>query len=355
MQNDTLLAHLADRFVTQRENLATETLTYLLSKPPVAQAFQRHLARFCHDLEPVQQFTTQQSGDVDSGIPDIAGFGSSGTPNLLVEAKFAAGLTAHQPVTYIHRLSATSSPGLLLFVVPLRRAESVWHQIQQRCTDDGVVLTIAEPSSRIGISRSVTVAVTTWSHLLDDLEAGLNPTDHRAEIAELAQLRGLCEREDQESFTPLTNDELGGRTGQRLLQLNTLLVEAVDIVKSEGLADLRGLRWSSGEGWFGRYLKLSGWIVLLHVNFRHWGRLRATPLWLSLHNHDQRSLDALAPLLLTQPPRLLTGDGTPCIPIELPAGVDRDQVLNRILSQLREIHDLLPPIPFPQASDTPAE
>lgn len=344
MADESLLAHLADRFVAQRENLATEALAYLLGKQVIATEFRRHLTRFCGDLGELTSFATQQSTDGDNGIPDIVGFGPEGPAGLLVEAKFAAALTGHQPVSYMRHLADTGRPGLLLFLVPIRRAEAVWNQVLQRCHDAEVDLDVADHARRVGLWRNVTVAVTTWSHLLDDLAAGLNVTDHRSELSEIAQLRGLCDREDQESFAPLTEAELGGTIGQRMLDLNALLNEAVEVLRSEGKADLRGLRWSSGEGWFGRYFKIRGLISLLHVSFRNWGRDRATPLWLRVYANESGVLEALGPLSARNPSRLIATSSGPQIPIGLPAGVDRDTVLGSVLDQLREIYDLLPEV-----------
>jgi hypothetical protein len=345
MPEDTLLAHLADRFVTQRENLATEALAFQLQNPAVASVFFRHARRFRSSLEEIIRYETQQATGDGNGIPDLVGIGRNGQAVLLVEAKFAAVLTPNQPVGYLRRLAQTDQPGLLLFLVPARRTIPVWAELQQRCSDAGLSLADSDGQQPSRIHGMVTVAVTTWGALLDDLEDGLNPTDHRQELADLAQLRGLCERDDREAFVPLTGQEIGGTIGQRLVDLDSILNEAAAILQAEGIADLRGLKWSAGQGWFGRYLKLGGWECLLHVNFSRWGRQRPTPLWLRVSSSDVEVVDALAPLASEQPSRFLNDDGRNQIPIRLPTDVGRDEVMDEVLQQLREVHRLLPRIP----------
>lgn len=355
VSQESLLAHLADRFVSQRENLATEALSYLLAHDSIADAFQRFLERNSPEIGTFSRFETQQAAETDSGIPDLVGITATGDAPLLVEAKFSAALTAHQPVTYVRRLEMLERPTLLLFLVPIRRAEPVWHQIVQRCVDVGIELTISDHARRVARWRNVTVALTSWSELLDELSKVLGPNEHQTELGELAQLRGLCEREDREAFRPLTDDELSGSVGQRMVELNTLLVEAVDVLTSEGRADVRNLRWSAGDGWFGKYFRLKGHQCLLHVNFQRWGRERSTPLWLRLWFSDTGPISALDSISHLGPSRLITTGGRTLLPLDLPTGVDRDAVLDRILTQLREVEILLPDATQSHSSETHTE
>ena len=170
-------------------------------------------------------------------------------------------------------------------------------------------------------------------------------------MSELQQIRGLCERQDREAFQPFSTDFLGGDVGQHVLDLDGLLIEAVDGLVADGLSSTRGLKWSAGQGWFGRYFRLGGW-VCLHVNYTRWGKERPTPMWLRIIDQDAGPdvLEALAPLALEDPPRFLNEDGLRQIPIQLPHDDSRDVVHAAIDGQLRQVHALLQScsLPLPQ-------
>jgi hypothetical protein len=57
---------------------------------------------------------------------------------LLIEAKFWAGLTENQPVTYLRSSLDSGQPGCLLFVMPAARLETVWPELVRRTRDAGL-------------------------------------------------------------------------------------------------------------------------------------------------------------------------------------------------------------------------
>lgn len=163
----------------------------------------------------------------------------------------------------------------------------MWAEPRRRCNEAGVSLTIGDQRLR-GVHGEAVVGVTPWGDLLTDIDRHLVPVeDHRRTIAEFEQLRGLCERADRDVFQPFTAEFLGGGTGRQLLDLDALINEVVASLGDWGLASTAGLRWRSGQGWYGRYLRIAGWESQLHVSFHRWGTQRGTPLWLQIA--DQRS------------------------------------------------------------------
>ena len=101
------------------------------------------------------RFRTQNWLADDQAIPDLVGNTQDGVQVLVVEAKFWAGLTANQPVTYLKRLPA-ERPGLLLFIAPEDRADNLWdallgccrkaqlHEVEERNTAAGRALRFGE-------------------------------------------------------------------------------------------------------------------------------------------------------------------------------------------------------------------
>jgi hypothetical protein len=108
MSEESVLAHLADRFSTGRENLATEALCYLLTRSRSARlAVSETLSPVGAELGPNLAYETQVATDEES-IPDLFGRGSDGEPALIIESKFWAGLTSRQPNAYLDLLGRPS-------------------------------------------------------------------------------------------------------------------------------------------------------------------------------------------------------------------------------------------------------
>lgn len=345
---DSLLAHLINRFSGHAEDLATESLAFLLERyETAASAFERFLNQISNDLPDDLRYVTQ-NWDADQARPDLVGITATGTIPLILEAKFWAGLTANQPVTYLRQLVA-GSPGLLIFVAPTQRQQFLRDTLLQRCNEAGLALSIGQESgaavARLGGQEEHVLAVTSWRDVLKALRSAMELSHDYEALADLRQLEGLCDREDEEAFLPLTSEELSGGIGRRLRQLESLIIDVAKELRATGDADLSGLTRSAGVGYFGRYLKLAGWECLLHVNFRRWGSHRATPLWLQVTDKRWPSstvlLTALNPLRHTSPSRLLVGDGQLVVPVLLPVNADRDQAQLAAVEQLTELSRLM--------------
>ena len=348
MTTDTLFAHLVACFSVHPENLATEALAYLLERgQPGWGALRRHLARTGVEL-PIDLCFRTQSVAADGGIPDLVGVRSDGECSLILEAKFWAGLTANQPVTYISRLPA-SGPSILAFVAPALRFTTLANELWRRCHDDGI-----EISSTIELDaecwyctlpEGAAFVLISWRQLLDVVVAGLR-AHGRAELASDAeQLMGLCRRMDEAAFLPLSSQDLAPDHGRRIRHFCALVNDATSELVAKGLASTKGLRASAKAGWYGRYMRLAGHGCCLSFSADRWARLAETPIWLSVMNrqwhHTEEIRQGLAPLLATRPARLIVDDGRTLLPISLPLGAEKHAVVRRIVEQVVEVHDLL--------------
>ena len=130
---------------------------------------------------------------------------------VLIEAKFAGGLTDNQPVAYLKRLQRLPDgrPAALLFVSPKRRVESLWAELCRRAATSGIAL---ESFRKAGGVWSAAIGddgprllLVSWADLLDRVEARV--ADSQAE-ADIRQLRGLADREDRDVFRPVRPEEL---------------------------------------------------------------------------------------------------------------------------------------------------
>src|SRR5579859_5516231 len=135
----SLFGHLAHRFSTHPENLATEALNYVLaSSEPAARALLSLLAEIEPGLPLDLSFETQVVGE-DDARPDLVGKHPELGSVLILEAKFWAGLTAHQPVTYLTRLPR-QHPAVLMVMAPGLRFQTLWTELADRCAAAGVAV-----------------------------------------------------------------------------------------------------------------------------------------------------------------------------------------------------------------------
>jgi hypothetical protein len=93
----SLFGHLALRFASHPENLATEALAYILAESPTGRnAFVDFLGTFVEGLPRDFTFRTQATGEGNE-IPDLVGIDDLAHEVVIAEAKFWAGLTDNQP------------------------------------------------------------------------------------------------------------------------------------------------------------------------------------------------------------------------------------------------------------------
>ena len=103
------------KLVSRSEEIVTHTLGHILSSSEVSrQALRDFLLTRDVDIGEIKRVDTQNQGKRGGGIPDLVTYDESGAERLLLEAKFWAGLTSNQPVTYLQRLPK-DKPSALLF------------------------------------------------------------------------------------------------------------------------------------------------------------------------------------------------------------------------------------------------
>lgn len=159
---------------------------------------------------------------------------------MIVEAKFWAGLTAHQPVTYLERLDSRA-PSLLLFVVPTRRQQPVWQKLVKSTAEAGFT-GLPDHRTLLWMSVESPMAVVSWDQVVSSLSHDLQSPRNDAGLADLLQLEGLCAYQDETQFISLSSEELTGSIGRRIGDLVSLVSDLGERLRSEGMASFRALR-----------------------------------------------------------------------------------------------------------------
>ena len=229
---DTLLAHLIPRVVTKREPVATQALAYVLNAAPdIAKAFVSvvHQTGFA----PFELGRIAAEERHSDGIPELTVRDTAGAVRVVVENKFWAGLTATQPVGYLDQLPS-DVPAVLLFVVPHARLYSVWAELKERCATRKINLTDGAKTDDITWSRSGNriLAITSWKHLLTQLQQAASAGGHDEIEQDIIQLRGLTDQENTAEFLPLREDEItSAPLARRLLNYANLIFDTLTVAQ----------------------------------------------------------------------------------------------------------------------------
>ena len=335
MTNDnSLLAHLSSRFTDRTEDIAVEALGYILSSSEAATTGLLSILRSGGaDVEKLPRIDTQVSGK-EGERPDLVGWDESGGERLLIEAKFWAGLTDNQPNAYLERLPPN---GILLFVAPEARVETLWPELQRLVKKAGFKWTGGANGTRSADVDGKRLMLTSWKALLDEASHHASASGDSAAVASVRQLSGLCEREDQRAFLPLKRYELGPELPRRLLGFCDVIDRAVVRARSEGLASTEGLQARGSRNGYWRWIHLGvrrkgAWAndrfaeARLSLRYGAWSQYRETPLWLQVSEKKHRK--RLGDKVLT---------GTELVPIYLRIGVEFDAVVDSVVDQLRDI------------------
>ena len=118
----SLLAYLYPRIRGSQEDVATLSLSYLLTQSDIlCSAFTKALSMHLH-LSPDTSihYNTQVIGQ-QRERPDIVGVDENGVERIICEAKFFAALTENQPNGYLRRLAGIENSGLIFLCPDSRR------------------------------------------------------------------------------------------------------------------------------------------------------------------------------------------------------------------------------------------
>ena len=181
-----------------------------------------------------------------------------------------------------------------------------------------------------------------WVRLLDRI--GVSSEDDSVK-SDIQQLRGLAQSQGDKGFLPLHSEEMSPSLARRMFWYNQLIDDAVwSKGIHDGWIDSGGTRAQSQRYGYGTFFRLTEssvefWFGVNHVR---WTESGDTPWWLNCQwwNRQGFNLDEVGWQLNVQ----LQDDW---LPIHLKTGVEYNEVLDDVVSQLKKVDELasvLPPI-----------
>lgn len=332
----TLLSFITRRYVSAREDAATDALGFVLNR---SKAATKGLSDILHEnvlCLPEIVKVKNQVADLDGGIPDLAGFDAEEgvPPPVLIEAKFLAPLTRHQPNTYWQRLPKDSPAAALVFLAPKDRLPYLLEELLPRLRDIGVETEEVKRTTDLIVSKDTTskrmLMLISWDELLGRLIQSAKKGDDEQAVFELEQIAGIASREYE--ATDLSRDTV----------LRDLIRDAIYQARQEGWVNTDGLSTGGWAEFPGRYLQLAGAYAFLGVNHEAWQQ-QGQPLWLVFNRFGgnpeittEQVRNLLADMGATG--KFFAKDDDYRVVLDLPpAGVDSRARIQSIVDQLAAI------------------
>ena len=266
----------------------------------------------------------------------MAGTDADGNEVILCEAKFYAGLTENQPLTYLKRLRSENGAGLV-FICPKDRMISLWATLVDKCKDQNIV-----QNNDFCISVDDTrMTIVCWEEIISNLSRTADAVEQGA-LADIEQLRGYCEQIISNSFQPFKSEELGVDMAKRYEQLMYVLDRTWDaIVADKSIeADMNGLRTTPHRHGYRRYCRLNGLEGDICLDLDLWtnDKYEDTPYWVGFRNSEWKETKMgsilVSPVPVTR--KFFSRSGFIYLAIDVPCGVVEDDAVEAVKRQISE-------------------
>ena len=282
----SLLAHLYPRIRGSQEDVATFSLGYILEQSDVLnQTFTKLIGEKLGLDYNNQLLYTCQDADSEHGRPDIAGY-SDGSLKILCEAKFYAGLTDNQPVSYLKRLKDENGDGLV-FICPENRIISLWDKVCKIAEENG--FHGKEINNHCMEYGTIRMSIMSWQEILANLHVYASERDPER-VGDIKQLDGLCNMMESEAFVPFGPEDFGADIARNIGRYYKAFEEIYDHLKTskEVETDAKNFRLGPYISGYARNIIINGILVSVNYNQDLWKAQSSieTPYWIYIQELD---------------------------------------------------------------------
>jgi len=312
---ESLLSHIASNFISEYENVANSSITYLLNKYPASREVLKNILQ----IDNMPSYFVTELATKSNGRPDITGLDINGNKRIIIEGKFWANLTDNQPINYLKELPEN---GKLLFLVPEKRKISLDVEIKKRIN-----------------GNDKKIYIFSWNEFLDLVEVENHKNHNQALVSDITQLKELCSKMDDEGMVPLSQSDLDPMNGRVAYQFASLIDECKPILKEWEKTDFKKLTASSSTGWNGFYFRAFDFGCQLYFSSYRWFTCKtSTPIWIEIFDKDFNSSPKIYHFLNNiDPINSFNEDGISVYAIELQTGMDKNQCIKHIELKIKEI------------------
>lgn len=259
----SLLTHIASNFISEYENVANSSISYLLNEYPASQEALKSIL----GVSNVPTYYVTELSTDSNGRPDVTGLDDYGGKSVIIEGKFWANLTHNQPVNYLKELT---QDGKILFLAPSKRLSSLTIEIEKR----------------VG-GASDKVVICTWTKFLSLIEKENDKSHNHHLASDLLQLNELCQKMDSEGMPPLSASDLDPMNGRVASNFSDLIDECNSIIRKWEQSNFKGLKTTPSKYGHGFYFRGYNFSCYLHSDNQKWFiRDNHTPIWLYIKNDE---------------------------------------------------------------------
>jgi len=315
----SLLSHIAGSFISEYENVANSSVSYLLNEYQSA----RDALTSVLGIDTVPSYYVTELSTKSNGRPDVTGLDLNGNKVVIIEGKFWASLTENQPVNYLKELT---QDGKLLFLTPDKRISSLRIEVEKRLN---------------GANEQVEIC--SWNSFLALVEAENNKAYNDTLASDLAQFKVLCQRMDVEGMPPLSASDLDPMNGKISYHFSDLIDECNSVLRDWEHSDFNRLKTTATKSGYGFYFYGFEFGCFLHFSTYDWFTKDShTPIWLNIQDSEWNKSEQIFHYLKAfDSQNSYDGISYSSYAIMLQTGMDKSEVIQHITNEVKNILSML--------------
>ena len=184
-----------------------------------------------------------------------------------------------------------------------------------------------------------------WVELLSAISTATAEQGDLNAHTDAGQLRGLCERMDNETFRPFDAEELTNLDfPRRVMDYAELPPDVVSAAVAAGVCPAKGARQIGAQYGSGKYFQLGKFNPWLAYDAHSWREYCVSPMWLhfySDYNELPEVRSSLSAFRAASPFAYFESSGVISVALYLNVGVERDAVITDLVRQIRVIGEMM--------------